>query len=330
MDNTLQRGLNWLRACQRADGSWPDFLVAPDVEGNEWPTGYICALLSDLPTPLEPRWNSMLTLACAFLRNRSRLSAGWGFSSAASIDADSTAWCMLSLLRSKEAKAEWFAAERKELREHQHAGTGGFSTYRRKNAGPFPEDSGYYAPTPCVTASVVLALHELGCADDMPLIHSGLTYLSAERDDSGAWDSPWWDSEIYSTATVVRLFVVLGYELQALSVTRTWLENLQDKDGSWRTNSLKSPDPFLTSLAIRALLDLGAPPCCSSVKRGRTWLFETQCADGSWDGPPILRLPSPYKPWVRGDIYDGIVVAGHHRTLATASIIATLARFAQT
>ncbi len=328
MMGPVERGLGWLHAAQLANGSWPDFIVAPKTEGDTWPTAYICTLLSRA-IGHEQRFDFMLAQARAFVRSGARPTGGWGFSCTTPVDADSTAWGLLALLSSKEGVAEDFSAEREELRKHRHARTGGFSTYRSENLGLFPEHSGYYAPTPCVTATALLALHKLARSEDLPLIRGGMEYLSRVRNDNGAWESFWWERGIFSTAMVARLFAAVGCERQALSPTRTWLERLQNPDGSWSGNSHNDPDPLLTAAALQALLDLGVEAQAPCIKRGHTWLLDAQRDDGGWDALRNMKVPSPYAPWRPDQPYGGTIVAGHRRSFVIATAVAVLARLNQ-
>jgi hypothetical protein len=325
----LENGLEWLRASQFSDGSWADFIVAPNTEGRDWPTGYITAILSELPLVQHPRWASMLSHAQVFLRASCRPTGGWGFNGKTPIDADSTAWCLLALLTSAGGKAEDFVAELQELRQHQDLETGGFCTFRLENAPPIPKGSGYCAPASCVTAAAVLALRVFNCVEDALRIERALGYLWRSREEDGSWRSYWWESAVYSTAIVLRLFSLLGNKRCELGSTRAWLEGRQHPDGNWSSQPKTDPDPFLTSLALGALLDLDVPPNSPSLQRGRDWLLNAQRDDGSWEATPIMKLPALQDPWEPEKPYAGVVVAGHRRNFVTATVIATLARLSQ-
>jgi radical SAM protein with 4Fe4S-binding SPASM domain len=327
--DALEGGLEWLRRSQLPDGSWPDFIVAPTAEGRDWPTGYITAILGGLPLVRQPPWAATLSRARAFLRASCRLTGGWGFNSTTPVDADSTAWCLLALASSPGGEAEDFVAEQRLLRQHQHDETGGFCTYRPESAPAFRQASGYCAPTPCVTAAVLLALHVLASAEDAPRIDRGLGYLRRSQEEDGSWPSFWWEAGIYSTAMVVRLLAALGHDRRQIGSTRAWLEQRQSPEGNWSRQPEVEPDPFLTSLALGALLDLEVPPETPSLRRGCAWLLDAQRHDGSWKAPPIMKVPDPREPWNPGEPYEGVVVVGHRRSFVTATVVAVLSRFAQ-
>ncbi len=142
--------------------------------------------------------------------------------------------------------------DRAELKLHQNE-DGGFGTYRRGRFDLFPAVSGYYASTPCVTATAALALRRLDHAADRPAIAAALNYLRRTRRRDGGWASFWWDGETYATAVALALFCEVG----AVDDVRVAGDALPAA-GPFAGADGRAVNAFLSALEASARLDAGA------------------------------------------------------------------------
>jgi len=213
--------------------------------------------------------------------------------------------------------------DRAELKLHQNE-DGGFGTYRRGRFDLFPAVSGYYASTPCVTATAALALRRLDHADDRPAIAAALNYLRRTRRRDGGWASFWWDGETYATAVALALFCEVG----AVDDVRVAGDALPAA-GPFAGADGRAVNAFLSALEASARLDAGAGPGDPTVARVVEWLLTQQLDDGSWAAPPIMRVPRPELPWAPGGAPTGVLIEGHRRTFVTATVLGLLGRVAR-
>jgi squalene-hopene/tetraprenyl-beta-curcumene cyclase len=179
---------------------------------------------------------------------------------------------------------------------------GAWGAFDADNTSPFPSrlpvcDFGEVIDPPSadVTAHVVEMLAALGVEGDHHA-RTGIDWLLAEQEDTGAWFGRWGVNYIYGTGSAVPALAAAGLapDHPALRRAVSWLETVQNADGGWGEDLRSYSDrewagrghstPSQTAWALMALLAAGRRDT-PAVERGVRWLAETQLEDGSWDEP---------------------------------------------
>jgi len=161
-------------------------------------------------------------------------------------------------------------------------------------------------PSADVTAHVL----EMLAADGMaahPAARRGLAWLLRHQEADGSWFGRWGANHVYGTGAVLPALVAAGMPPDAAPIRRAvrWLERVQNADGGWgedlrsyRDSSWVGRGASTASQTAWALLALlAAREESAAVRRGVSWLVETQRPDGSWDEPYFTGTGFP------GDFY---------------------------
>jgi squalene-hopene/tetraprenyl-beta-curcumene cyclase len=148
-------------------------------------------------------------------------------------------------------------------------------------------------PSADVTAHAVEMLAVDPHADHRRL-DEAITWLRAEQEPDGSWFGRWGANHVYGTGAVVPALVAAGVEPDDPGIARAvaWLERHQNDDGGWGEDLRSYDDPSLrgrgtstasqTAWALLALLAAGRR-ATEAVRRGVTFLVDTQRDDGTWD-----------------------------------------------
>ncbi|HEX4724205.1 MAG TPA: squalene--hopene cyclase [Pseudonocardiaceae bacterium] len=161
-------------------------------------------------------------------------------------------------------------------------------------------------PSADVTAHVVEALAAEGLADSTAA-RRGVRWLLDAQEADGSWFGRWGANYVYGTGGVVLALVAAGLSTSDLPIRRAvrWLRQHQNADGGWGEDLRSYVDDkwhgrgtstaSQTAWALLALLAAGERG--DDVRRGVTWLADTQRPDGTWDEPHFTGTGFP------GDFY---------------------------
>jgi len=322
----LDKAVTYLCNVQTAEGAWSDFIASPTEEGTEWITAEVGWFLNHLPQAQAYRVTPHVDAAKNFLLRSRRPTGGWGFCEGAPIGADSIGYCLLFLLPLVGGDGIGFRREKEILMRHCRD-DGGFGTYLTENWALLPSTSGYYASTPCVTASSALGLSHFPNGTANRMVRNATEYLLTRQHSRGYWDSMWWDNGIYSSFIVAHFLQHMGRGQAELLKTVQWLQDTQDRSGCWHGSQTAEGVPFVTSIALETLLILGVSVNSDHIRGGVTWLLQRQQGDGSWESFPLMKFPPPAGAWRPEEAYEGAIVAGRRGNFATAATVSLFSRF---
>ena len=170
------------------------------------------------------------------------------------------------------------------------------NAYHYLNNIPFSDHGALLdPPTEDVTARCVSMLAQLGeTPATSPAMARGIDYLRKTQRDDGSWYGRWGLNYIYGTWSVLCALNAAGVPAGDPMVRRAsiWLQSVQNEDGGWGESgdsySLAyagyEPTPSTASQSAWALLALMAAGDIDTdaVRRGMTWLMETQTPQGDW------------------------------------------------
>ncbi|MFE3946010.1 squalene--hopene cyclase [Streptomyces sp. NPDC059118] len=229
-------------------------------------------------------------------------------------DIDDTAEVVLALRRVRHPdRARVEAAIRRGVRWNigMQSRNGAWGAFDADNTSGFPNrlpfcDFGEVIDPPSadVTGHVVEMLAVEGRSGHR-VTRRGIEWLLAEQEASGAWFGRWGVNYVYGTGSVVPALVAAGLPPTHPAIRRAvgWLESVQNDDGGWGED-LRSyreekwighgaSTPSQTAWALLALLAAGRRDS-GAVRRGVSWLGETQRPDGSWDEPYFTGTGFPW------------------------------------
>lgn len=256
-------GVDYLLACQHADGTWRDYHRMPLGPAIQWVTGFVGAALAEVATANR----ATARAAAALLDSRSR-DGGWGFNAAVDSDADSTAWAILLLAGTgAEVPCEAIAF----LQSLQRA-DGGFATYSRRDAW------GVSHPDVTPIAALASAPYEPHASE------RALTYALKMVDHDGTWPAYWWRGRHYSSYWNRILLAAHGRRVisqgPAPAESSRWIVSTFDLAWALAMSVAdRDPEPAIRALALM--------------------LCERQGVAGGWTGAADLRVTAPIcaTPW---------------------------------
>ena len=283
----VARGVGFLVAQQRDDGSWPI-----DSELSTWVTTLSVKALTAggvRPDAVMQQWVTSWLLSQQFSDVHPFTGAkpgGWGWSPLPGSvpDADDTAGALVALKRLEAEPQQVLSAAEAGVRwllDLQNR-DGGIPTFCR-GWGKLPFDRS----CPDLTAHTVLAW---SCwADQLPTLSARIQHATAravawlkrvQRDD-GAWLPLWFGNQqcdahanpVYGTATVVRCLGDAPMAPELVDTGRAFLCSVQNPDGSWGGDVGVSPTLEETSLAVSALAS-GEDAARAAALRGVEWLCD--------------------------------------------------------
>jgi squalene-hopene/tetraprenyl-beta-curcumene cyclase len=300
-----RKGLEFLRAAAREDGSWPI-----DTNLSVWVTTAAVAALSEtamgdtsIPAPrsplLAPSPRSWLLAAQHVQRHPYTDSApgGWAWTDLPGgvPDADDTAGAILALTKLGESGPAIETGVRW-LLDLQNS-DGGWPTFCR-GWGHLPFDRS----APDLTAHVLRALKVFAPAgkhpEVQPAIRRGVGYLHGQQRADGSWRPLWFGNQaagdhanpVLGTARVLR---ALGEWEPASEAARRgihFLLKVQNPDGGWGGEAGVASTTEETSLAISALASWHRESTvCTALERGVLNLVERVESD-AWLKPASIGL----------------------------------------
>ncbi|MFB7449964.1 squalene--hopene cyclase [Streptomyces sp. NPDC056194] len=229
-------------------------------------------------------------------------------------DIDDTAEVLLALRRVRHpdpARVDAAVARGARWTLGMQSRDGGWGAFDADNTSAFPNklpfcDFGEVIDPPSadVTAHVVEMLAYEGMTEH-PRARRGIEWLLAAQEPNGAWFGRWGVNHVYGTGSVLPALAAAGLPASHPAVRRAvgWLGSAQNDDGGWGEDlrSYKEEEwvgrgpstASQTAWALIALLAAGERDS-EPVRRGVTWLAETQREDGSWDEPYFTGTGFPW------------------------------------
>lgn len=338
LDDSLLRGLSFLRSSCCADGLWRDFRTLAG-QSSEWVTAFVSYALTTADSRDEAAKSAMTILS-----SHQRQNGGWAYNEAVPADCDSTAWTMLSLMASHKCDPGVIGAGTDFLCQHQPQSlSGGFSTYIPsdgidvfiKAQGP-ESTAGWLGPHVCVTAVALQALIGSQQPEHDDRVALALRYLLQKRLSDGTWKSYWWKGRAYSTYHALKALSLAGAFRREYSLAvAQYFVAVQRAEGGWANGSNADSEPcsFETAFALLALSLCGSNSQSDGLARGVHWLFTQQKEDGSWPSVPILRIPAPQakepdnsRKWRRDEVGTRVIIRDEARLFTTAAVVWALAQ----
>ncbi|MCG8450487.1 MAG: squalene--hopene cyclase [Pirellulales bacterium] len=341
----VRRGVEFLLASVREDGSWPI-----DTNLSTWNTSQaLLALEGGAETDEQTSESLAWLLACQHQEQNPFTGAapgGWAWTDLPGgvPDADDTAAALLALAAWRRRCPEW---RRTEIEQAARRGVGWLLDLQNRDGGwptfcrgwgrlPFDRSSND------ITAHVLRALHvwhdplqlEKSNGELSQRLRSatqrGLQYLEARQEADGSWHPLWFGNQhqaqqanpIYGTSKVLLMCDQLG--LQQSEMARRgvqWLVNAQHANGGWGPTGCLAESETMgcsveeTALAVEALLAfrLDFEEIAASLEQGLSWLIEA-VLDRRWTEPAPIGFYFA-KLWYYERLYPQIFAT---RALASA------------
>jgi squalene-hopene/tetraprenyl-beta-curcumene cyclase len=304
------RGLAFLRASVREDGSWPI-----DANLSVWLTTGAVAALSEAGQEMDGESLCPWLLSAQHMDRHVYTNAapgGWAWTDLPGgvPDADDTAGAILALIRLGERGAAVESGV-KWLLDLQNS-DGGWPTFCR-GWGRLPFDRS----APDLTAHALRALHAFDPqgrrADIGRAKRRGLQYLYGQARGDGSWLPLWFGNQaardmnnpVLGTARVLRALSVLEPDGEAFKCGCRFLADAQNADGGWGGEAGVASTTEETALAISALADaLQETKVREALQRGVFHLVE-RVESGRWSQPAPIGLYFA-KLWYSEDAYPVI------------------------
>ncbi|MHB6911915.1 prenyltransferase/squalene oxidase repeat-containing protein [Streptomyces sp. DB-54] len=219
-----------------------------------------------------------LPAAVSFLAAAQNPDGGWPYRSGVESDNDTTAAALIALGGASGAPGAVIRAGLRHL-AGQQTPDGLWRTWQ--SAGDPPVDD--------VIAHVVTALDRHSGRHRIPLA-AARDWLTGRRAEQGRWHAGWYQGPAYATAEVLPALDAAAHEgghpaARALAETR-------NPDGGWPVETGGPSTPATTGLALAAL-ERGGVLDDAHWLPGLGYLVDTQCADGTWPGVPLMYGPRP-------------------------------------
>ncbi|WP_461025724.1 hypothetical protein [Streptomyces sparsus] len=261
-----RRCLEYLLGQQRDDGTWR--YIPLEV----WDTTLMVRALRRHPQfsrdALEPAFD--------FIAGAQSPDGGWGAMQGLESDNDTTGSALIALAETAHSRQVWPAAERFALRTQRPDGLW--------TAWQSADDT---IVEPDVVAHVVTGLtaHATTIVDTTP----ALTWLARQTEGNTGWYTPF----SYATA---EISTALGPAAPRSRHAYSQLLEQQNTDGGWPALAGQSnSSPAATGLALATIARLPQDLDTERViRRSLAFLIDTQLADGTWPGTPILAGPRPF------------------------------------
>ncbi len=339
---SIQRTAVFLLENQELEGSWADYL--PGFSSTGWMSGYVGrALLEAQRIGITTQeMGKQLQHTFGWLLCIQNHDGGWSWSPRVVTDTDSTANCLLFLLKwGKETPQAVIDAGVEALLRHQYTEDGGIHTYTRQSIETalarytpyFPKlpplfYGGWMSATNSVSGVTMTALRQAGLEFEHPALVKLHQYILANQDAAGYWPAYWWSGPLFSTFHCVEALAHWD-EWPAMKRATAWVRRTQNADGGWEDGVTPGSTPFSTALAIHTLMvagEWGTKP----VSDGVSWLLDHQLEDGSWEAVPNQQVPHIFqvRPWEspREQFGTGIH-ADMNRFFTSATILMALVKF---
>ena len=323
----LRRGVDRLLEIAGPAG-WHGFRTHAG-ESDIWVSAFVVARIGRMAARRRAVRRARLALAGA-----QQPSGGWSFAAGVPADADSTAWALLGLERTRLLDA--CARDRAAAFLAGHEAAHGYRTYAPEggiaefvSAGE-RSIGGWTSEHPDVTAAV-LAAGPPGIGRQRVLTLLGR--LVERQSGAGWWPAYWWRAPQYTTALLLRALRRHRLSLPAEREARL-LEALareQLSDGGYPLGGGLDADSFATALGLESLSHLGGGEARDLRARAGRALLAGQLDDGGWTGDFQLQIPPPDVPdaalvsvWALGGRGGASYVSDHEGLFATAQACSAL------
>jgi squalene-hopene/tetraprenyl-beta-curcumene cyclase len=189
-------------------------------------------------------------------------------------------------------------------------------------------------PTEDVSARCVLLLARLRDSEAFKSVkRKCLEYLFRSQEPDGSWYGRWGTNYIYGTWSVLMALEEEGLGIEHAAVRRgaAWLKSVQRADGGWgegcdtyfepsKRGQAERSTSFHTAWAVMGLMSAGEVHS-DSVRRGISFLLQTQQPDGFWNNPEFNAPGFPrvfYLKYHGYDKYFPLFALARYRNLMTS------------
>jgi squalene-hopene/tetraprenyl-beta-curcumene cyclase len=260
------------------------------------------------------------------VKNRRGKPGGWAFEFVNDTypDVDDTAAVLLALRRVPtpfEDRKRWAMERGLGWVLSMQGKDGGFAAFdvdndlALMNDLPFADHGAMLDPScPDITGRILQALGEMGYGPALPAAERAIAFLRRRQQADGSWYGRWGVNYIYGTGHALQGLGAIGIGPDAPEVRRAvaWLERVQNRDGGWGETVESYTDPARrgqgestasqTAWALLGLLAAGRHDS-ESVRRGLSWLLDTQRRDGGWDERAFTGTGFPGHFYIRYHLY---------------------------
>jgi hypothetical protein len=270
MERSLLDGIRAIAARCR-ENHWRDYLL-PAGESNAWVTAWALYHLSDPALPAYEELREVWGAAAGWLKTHRSSGGGWGYSTGASSDADSTSLAILGLRRvGIEIPSEAVGFLERCLTPD------GPATYPPMDG----ELSGWTSPTVEVLPFSIAALGSQAWTPDR-----SIDWLRARQLENGLWPPYWWVSPLYAT----------WMALQTIGTRH----DLPRRETLARTLSrYEARGAFENALLLLCLCEPALGGGRDERERAIAHVLQEQTESGIWPGTALMRLPHRHltEPW---------------------------------
>jgi len=322
-------------------GFWIDF-TACHGGSTCWTTSYVGRHLAENPKNLE---------RLSFIKDRikfnQRMDGGWGYNHTAASDADTTANCILFLLKFPDTKEAIEAGIEHLLKQHDQK-TGGILTYTENDFGQYTKEyggRGWYSPTVEITALATRALIESGyngCE-----IQKSLEFIASKQDSDGSWQPYWWGSREYTMVESIETLKKFSEYKENIKLALEYLTDKRRKFG-WVNDFTEKYSPFYAAISLGVLLRNDLVEKYGLAERYQinkkfvprllegeiSILIDKQNTDGSFGPEPLFRIPRPdiidaseIKNWTVEIPHKNSIYTDNNRFFTTATVYSTLLKY---
>ncbi len=298
LEKACSNALEFIMKNRNPNSMWNDF-ITPAGESEDWPTGYIGYILSNLQNRDDNLVNILKEIGNKLIKNQG-LDGGWGYHYGVPPDTDSTANCLLFLENIGISSDEIINNGIRFLIKHQTP-NGGFSTYR--NPRPilryinFPANSscdGWCSEHLCVTPMALNAIIKFNKNEFSENVNNAYKIICEKQTVNGSWPAYWWTEDYYSTYYCSKVLGYINKEEYNQRILKSceWTSKNQNTDGGWVNSTVNISCPFYTALAVKTLL-IVPDRFEVNIQNGIKYLIKSQKDDRSWIGFPKMRIPHP-------------------------------------
>lgn len=321
VEKAMELGVKYLFNELNSSNQWTDFLTANGVS-TSWVTSFVGFQLSEAGITNKKLYD----VADILLSDLPKAS---GYNERVGQDADSTSFLIGFLNQlNKEVDQDfmdsWFKYQNKD---------GSWTTYRGMALTDTGEISSYTLPHLCVASAAAYIMGSLNNNDDYR--EKTINYIENQQLNSGAWESFWWTSNIYSTSFSL-LALLTNYRKEhskAIDSGISYLLNNRKDNGSWV--GINDESVFYTALALKPIIFSKPDDNVKlELRKSIDWLLKNQLEDGSWLTQRILRLPdqtvtdpNENVEWKEGSMGRNRIVDDHKRVFTCSVVVNTLKKY---
>lgn len=317
-------------------GFWIDFTKCHNGS-TCWTTSYVGRNLAEKPKNL----GKLLPVKNRIQFNQ-RIDGGWGYNHTSTSDADTTANCLLFLLKFPDTEKA-VKAGIKYLLKHFDRKTGGISTYTPDEFRLYSNKHkgvGWCLANIEVTALATRAMIEAGYKGKE--INRCLDFIISKQNKDGSWKCYWWSSKDYATVECIRVLQKYSKYKEGVEKALIYLCNKRrDNKFGWINDFTQKFSPFYAAACLGILLEGNLLEKHKLAERYQIYnkkeiamLINAQNNDGNFGHEPLFRIPrydiidpSKIKRWDIEKPSGNSIYTDDNGLFTTATVYSTLLKF---